>query len=243
MFGRKKTIYLHIGTHKTGSTSFQRSLRANAKELTRRGYFPFRLPRARDTPLSRRNRYNLGRLTNTFLRPGIASISRVASGLYPDPAEMERDRADYLTQIKELRNRNVILSSEALTFLRISEEKAALRAFLDTIGRDVQIVVVRRDEASWRASWENQLRRKTKVWESNLALPDEQCANGAWYFDWPSIVDFWSDLGEVNVVDYDAARQKEGNIIPAIYRAMGVDPVGLKTHFERNRRVKPDNDD
>jgi hypothetical protein len=236
----KQTLYLHAGTHKTGSTSFQRSLRANAAKLTERGFFPFGLPVAKGRRSAGRKKYNLGKLTNTFLRPGIASISRVAQGRFPDPAVMERDRASYLNDLKALRNPNLILSSEALTFLRTPAEKEAMRVFLESIGREVKIVLVRRDEASWRASWENQLRKFPKVWQCNLSLPDEQRANGEWYYDWPSILGFWSDLGDVSVVNYNEERARDGNVIPAIYRAMGIDVDGLDTRFERNRRVKID---
>ncbi|RME16422.1 MAG: hypothetical protein D6801_05555 [Alphaproteobacteria bacterium] len=243
MFARKKTLYLHIGTHKTGTTSFQASLRANRGRLAKRGYLPVGIPARKSGIVLKRKTYNVNRIAYAFLRPGIASIGRVASGLYPKPERLARARAEYLEMLRGLRARNLIVSAEAFTFLRTPEEREELQRFLAALGREVKIVLVWREEAAWRASWENQLKKKPKVWKKNRALPDEQRANGEWYFDRQAILDFWTGLGEITEVDYDAALASEGNVIPAIYRAMGIDPAGLKVEFVTNTRVPLEDDD
>lgn len=241
----KKTLILHIGTHKTGTTSFQMSLRANRGKLLTRGVCPIGVPakRKKGTLMARRTSYNLGKFTNAFLRPGIASISRVRSGLRPKPKKMADQRARFLTQFRAHREPVLIASSEALTFLRTPEEKERMREFLAALGREVRIVLVFRDEAGWRASWENQLRKNPKVWAKNQELPDAQRANGEWYFDRQAILDFWSDLGELTLIDYNEAMERDHNIIPALYAAMNIDTTGLRLTFESNQRVALDDED
>jgi len=240
-----KRLYLHIGTHKTGTTSFRASLRANAKILEKRGFHAFGQPgKKRGFFRKRRKRYNLSKLALGFLRPELATISRFRSNsLNPKPAAQARLLAGFLRQLRAITADRVIVSSEGLTFLRTPEEKAELRKFLDALGREVTIILVLRDEAGWRASWNNQLRKLPKVWQGTQALPEMQRANGEWYFDRQAIIDFWSDLGVLVCVDYNATLAAEGNVIPAIYRAMEVDPDGLKLNFETNRRVNLDDDD
>lgn len=238
-------LFLHIGTHKTGTTSFQETLGANARALRRRGFQAFSVTVKKKGFFGfRRKNYNVGRFAQSFLRTGIATVARLqASAINPKPELQNRQRAAYVTELQAIKAPNLIVSAEAFTFLRTPEEKAQVRSFLDALGREVTIVLVRRDEAGWRASWENQLRKNPKVWQRNEALPDEQRADGEWYFDWPAIVDFWSDLGELVIVDYDAAMAEEDNVIPAIYRAMDLDPNGLTMNVRRNERVALDDDD
>jgi hypothetical protein len=233
-------IILHIGTHKTGTSSFQQSLRANARRLKRRGTAPFSLPLARARRFGfRKTTYNCTNLAQAFLRPGCATIARIrAKALRPKPAKQAATRSRMLDLIARHREPALIVSAEAFCFLRTPDEKALLRAFLDATGREVQIVLTLRDEADWRASWNNQLRKKPEVWKRMTALPEEQRTDAAWYFDRAAIIDFWSDLGDLTIVDYDEALARDGNVIPALYRAMGVDPAGLKADFEKNTRAE-----
>lgn len=240
-----KRLYLHIGTHKTGTTSFQASLGANLSRLKRRGYHAFSLPgRKVKWYQAKRRRYNVGKVAHTFMRPGMASIARLeARNLNPNPENQAKLRAKFLADLKAITAQNLIVSAEGFTFLRTAEEKALVRDFLEGLGREVTIILVARGEEGWRASWENQLRKKPKVWKRTQKLPDEQRADGEWYYDWQSILDFWSDLGDLRIVSYDEAMASEGNAIPAVYRAMDLEPKGLKLGFESNRRVALEEED
>lgn len=240
-----KRLYLHIGTHKTGTTSFQASLRVNFDRLKRNGYHAFSLPGRKVKWYKLRwRKYNAAMVANSFLRPGIASIARLkARDRNPTPETQAKLRAKYLKKMKAVSAPNLIVSAEGFTFLRTAEEKALLREFLESLGREVKIILVSRGEEGWRASWKNQVRKRPNIWKRTQDLPDEQRADGEWYYDWPAILDFWSDLGDLRIVSYDEAMQSEGNVIPAVYRAMDINPDGLELGFDKNQRVSLEEED
>ncbi|GKY88546.1 sulfotransferase [Sinisalibacter aestuarii] len=244
MAGRKQ-IVLHIGTHKTGTTSFQHSLRANYLRLRRQGVRPLaNATQKRGLRRVLRPSFNNTVLADAFLRPGCATIARMKShARFPKPEGQAANRAEYLRRIQKARAPMVFISAEALCFLRTPEEQALMRAFLDATGREAKIILTLRDEEAWRASWNNQLRKNPGVWTWMEKLPEQDRSDGAWYFDRAALQAFWSALGEVVTVDYDAAKRDEGNTLPAMYRAMGLDPARFRLDYEKNQRVPLADDD
>lgn len=77
--GRPGRLILHIGTQKTGSTSFQESLRSNTGTLAARG-----TGTVSETFVARsgqkRERYNLAALSDLFVRQAVPTIYRVRRG-------------------------------------------------------------------------------------------------------------------------------------------------------------------
>ena len=231
----KKRLYVHIGTHKTGTTSFQDSLGQNRATLAAQGFVPLSQT-MREINGETWEDFNCVRLAHSVLRPGVATIARLAWGVYD--AVPEKRRTDWA----EMRRKaaaaeaapNLILSAEALSFLRTEVEAAQVAQFFELIGREVVVIVAWRPEAEWRRSWQTQIdkepwRRQQLAADPNLIPPD-----GDWYFDPPAIRAFWSRFGPLIEVDYDAAMAAEQNILPALYRAIGASTDELHLDVRHN---------
>lgn len=234
----EKRLFLHIGTHKTGTTSFQASLRSNSRKLVKQGFRPIR--QSMPGPDGKeRIKYNVSQVPNSILRPGAATVARLLRRMRKEnQAANDAKRAEILAEMNGFSEPNLIMSSEAFTFLRTPEEAAKMREFLAATGRNVTTLLVLRNEADWRASWHNQIRKKPQAWELNRTLPEDRRADGEWYFDRQAIIDFWSQFSEVRTIDYDAALAADKSILPALYREIGVETKKLDLDFNRNTRVE-----
>jgi hypothetical protein len=231
-------LFLHVGTHKTGTTAFQLSLRANAKALAAQGFRSISQP-VKKPGAKLRRKHNLAHLSHSFLRPDIATVSRLQRGLPDiDAGEEAELRAGYLARIQARKEPGLILSSEGFCFLRTPGEAALMRDFLAATGREVTVLLVIRNEADWRASWHNQVRKLPAASALNDTLPDSRRADGEWYFDIAAIRGFWEPMGDLRVIDYDAEREAEGSILPALYREIGADTRGLALDFRANPRAE-----
>lgn len=234
-----KRLYLHVGTHKTGTTSFQASLGKNKRVLRAKGVAPLAAPKGNSHRFWHPVRYNNTLLAQSFLRDGVATVTRLAHNRFRAPSEARaRVQAEALARIAQSPEPRLILSAEAFCFLRTQAEAQAVAAFLAATGREMVIVVAWRRPEDWAASWHDHIAKSPVRARRNLMRPDAKRADGAWYFDKPAIRAFWGQFGPLREVDYDAALAGEGNVIPALYRAMDVDPAGLKLAFSRNRRSR-----
>lgn len=200
------TLWLHVGTHKTGTTSIQRALSLKAVDLAAQGIAlsPYE---------------NAWRVANLFLRSSLMSTPRLV-GMCALPQLSDYD--DIATRLHGSRGdcRDMILSSEEFCMLRDGVEAFALRSFFRPMFARIVPVLATRDIACWRASRADQL-RKSGTWEQQKALHEDHSNDGAWYYDHAAIRRFWEAIGPVREIDYDAACAAEGDILPAFARAIG----------------------
>ncbi|MWD29643.1 hypothetical protein E0K89_019355 [Aquicoccus sp. SCR17] len=199
------TLWLHVGTHKTGTTSIQRALSLRGPDLAAAG-------------VALGPDENAWALANLFLRPELRTTPRVKGRTVP------RLLADSDTEIERLAEArgalpDMVISSEEFCMMRTGLEALALHSTLGARFARIRPVLVLRGEAEWRASREDQL-RKTGLWEIQQGLPEAQSVNGEWYYDREAIFDFWRAIGPVTVIDYDDAVAREGTILPAFARAI-----------------------
>lgn len=200
---RAGTLWLHVGTHKTGSTSIQEALVRCADRIDRS-----LLPEA-----------NAWALANLFLRPNVCSAMRMQGARLPQDLTAY-DEAAVMIETARRSHRDMVISSEAFCLLREALEAFAVRAFFGAhFARIIPVVVLRR-EADWRSSREDQL-RSSGLWERQKALQDRDSADGDWYYDRAGLLGFWSMIGTPQIIDYDAAMAAEGSILPAFARAIG----------------------
>jgi hypothetical protein len=98
-------------------------------------------------------------------------------------------------------------------------------------------IVVFRNDADWRASWEHQLNAipslQTIMCDPSFKVIDD------WYFDRTDILNFWSGVGEVRVVDYDEAMKRQGDIVGPLLEILGVS-CPPDTGYRLNQRASPD---
>lgn len=201
-------LFLHAGPHKTATTTFQTALgqRAEQHGLT---------VLADDKQTG--NVHNAGRLAHQFLRPGLVTPVRLRTGQEPDPATRKAAFAHFAAQLPA--NGDAILSAEAFSYLRTDAEAAVLHDALDPLVDEIVPLLVRRNKDDWRASFA-QLMANRRATDALARVPPKRAANGSWYFNWAALHAFWAGFGEVRVVDYDMALQKEGTVLPAMARAL-----------------------
>lgn len=236
--GRPGRLILHIGTQKTGSTSFQESLKSNTGKLAARGIGTVSETfTARDG--QKRERYNLAALSDLFIRREVPTIYRVRHGAARPKSRIGAAwlRARWALALWRRPERDLVLSAEAFCFLRNEKEARKMRRFLALTRRRIVILLVTRNETDWRASWNAQIAKHRQV-SRKLANTDSSLRIDAdWFFDLSAIRDFWSALGELREIDFDAAVAEDGNIVPRLYREAGIDEAGLDMDVRLNTRA------
>lgn len=214
-------IFIHLGTHKTGTTSFQRFMLERREWLRRAGIEPYIETRegAEDA--------NCYRLVHDVLRAEAMTMSRYIGAVAPPHearlAALACHVQEFLARARAA-GRSVLFSAEAFSFLRNAAELGALRRVLGAeVGRIVPLVVFRED-AAWRRSWVAGIARHP-VAGPRMADADFPLL-GDWWFDKQAIRAFWAQLGPVRAIEYEAAMERDGDVIPALLGAMGLDCPG-----------------
>ncbi|MDR5654430.1 hypothetical protein [Ruixingdingia sedimenti] len=205
-----RRLYLHVGTHKTGTTSVQAVLTHQAADLRARGVEP---------ALDARGRANLAGLAHLFIRPGLRTPRRLQdpAGAAWGPGEL----AAWRQGVRGSACATHLISTEAFCFLRTPAEAAALCTELGGVFDEIRPILVLRQEAAWRQSWLAQLQRMG-LSERIAAEPEASRITAAWYFDREAIRSFWEGIGPTACIDYDAEMAAQGTILPAVLRAAGL---------------------
>jgi len=198
-------LFVHIGTHKTGTTSFQHWLLRHETEL--------------------RARFGLGVYHGAFpnnREVGLACASPDRS--LPTRGIPQWVDPEWRSHVGELvaeqlgRNEDLILSSEALSFLRSTAEVENLARMVD--GRDVWILVALRDRADFLRSWAGHLQRdryKLSKDPRSFAYVEPD----SWLADYDVLLSAYGAVfgnERVRTIDYDAAIAQDGSVIPALMR-------------------------
>ena len=228
-----REFLLHIGTHKTGTTSFQHFLEDNERPLLSQGVLAL-ADRPPDEP-GRFHRFNMTATAHHFLRPDLVTLARLELPLR-QPGDVDGCEFESLLirRINESPCSKIVASAEAFCFMRTEQEFDHLAQFLGRLNRRARIFVVFREEADWRRSRLNQVSRSPSLSEAIKAgLPDNQRVTADWYFDKAAIRRFWRGLGELVELDYDA----ETDICVALAARMGIHTGPL--HFGPRQNVSP----
>lgn len=222
-------LYLHVGTQKTGTSSFQRYLLDHRDDLRASGTHVITAAGRDGSPTA-----SLGAYADTVLRPTLRTGFRMRN-----PPQTEASWRRFVRTVVQVREsvrssgaQRAVLSAEALCFARTPAERWRVWALAAACQAEVVSVVCLRDTAEWRASWEAQVGK----WHDAVD-PGRGTDNilGDWYYDVEAITAFWSQLGRVEVVDYDRALARDGSVIPALLRAMDI-PATTDRDYWLNRR-------
>ena len=201
-----KRAVVHIGTHKTGTTSIQRFLRDQVGEPSfPPGYF---------------FDDNHGALAHAVARAGRLTTSRDAHD-----AETQERIADlpavtraHIERCDDL----IVFSGESLSMLRFSDEVEQVVALFE--GCELSIVMyTRRPEDFMRA-----YRTSMKVWGHQPSDdPDSICylAEDSWLIDYRARLELWAHYCHVIHVDYDEVVERDGSVIPSFAELIGIEPV------------------
>jgi hypothetical protein len=211
-------VVLHIGTHKTGTTSLQHFLLDSQTLLARAGaWYPpgFVIDTAhselpllsvrleRDWPA--RLRFPELRMTGWL----DAAAKHVRALISDAPCE------------------TVVFSHEDLSYLRFDDEFERLTRLLEPA--DVRVIVFLRDRDSFLRSYGDQL-RATGFVESTDTTSFAYLGADSWLVDYDALLDGYRrafGASNVEVYDYNAVMRRDGSIIPAFSELLGVSRAEL----------------
>lgn len=219
-------VVLHIGPHKTGSTSIQHWLRDHEDLLAEYGV---RFPRGW---LRLNNHFEL---PLTLMRSDRMSSARLRGDEWRDPAwcaDVIKQVADDLDAHPKERT---VLSCEGLGLLRYGDELGALRALVG----DAIVVMYLRDRFAYRASLEAMYCQPGMPGLSDDPEAYNYTAPDSWLFDFSALVERWQHhFTRVAVVSYDRSVEWDGSVVPSFLRGLGVPVVDVEG-YRLNRRGEP----
>lgn len=213
-----KTIYMHIGLHKTGTTSIQHFLQANREEILAHGYDFYQ---GIDLP------ENHVELHLAAMRVDRESGYKNRTGFIASPEYYKMTQERVCEFVHKSSASRLIFSSEGISLLRHSDEMDALKRLFPTA--HIEIIVFLRDPSEYLRSFAKQIRKDPntlpKVITSDSFAYTEP---DSWLIDYEERLKwFYLAFGRdnVHVVDYDASVRTQGNVIPSFLAAIGIEPM------------------
>lgn len=208
---KRQRLFVHVGPHKTGTSSFQSAIAGCAGALRDSGLAVW---------LNNKGGANAGQLVNLVTRPELQTPFRLQGRTATITDDRRTRAARRLTRWAMAAPDDLLISGEAFSHLRTDQEAGWLRALLPASVRQIVPILVRRPLEDWRASRRDQL-QKFDLLDRLDALPNDTLScNGAWYYDWTALEAFWAGFGTPVVVDYARAVADEGSVLPVLARVL-----------------------
>lgn len=217
-----RTLYIHVGTHKTGTTSLQKYLLDHRANL-----------QSQNMKVITETHRKFGEIATCLgfahgvLRNGLQTVARM-TGDMPSSTTIRgaKYRRNVRQQLKALPdNSSAILSAEALCFARTQEETVRLRKVFSRLELRILPVICLRNDDDWRASWASEL----STWSDRMVqnFGDEMNdIRGDWYFDKKIMLGFWEQFGDVRCVDFDKSVAEDGSVLSALLEAFDLTSAG-----------------
>ena len=211
----RRTLFVHIGTHKTGTTSFQSALAERYYRLRARGTHVYM------DDLRGQRVVNAVPTAHSVFRPSLRTPSRRAGvvgrgGVFVRARVMARMHR-FLADDDAAR---FVVSAEAFCFARDDAERDRVRRLFERPGIEIVPLLCLREPAGWRRSWTAHLDRFEPKFRGSPGRGRDDI-RGDWYYDTEAIRDFWSAVGDLRVIDYDAEVAARGDVVPALFEAIG----------------------
>jgi hypothetical protein len=225
----RRRLFIHAGTHKTGSTSIQETLFHQMPLVAGAG-----VKLIVDHPHNTVRRSNSRSIAHAFIRDDLWTLSRMRAS---QPVRF--GATEMMTYLEsELRTdgwRAAILSSETFCYMRTRNERRHLETFLARFDLDLVPIVYFRKDRDWRASWEDQIAKHPRLVAMRQRHPERFAFD--WYFDRESIVAFWRGVSpEAVFLDYDKELADRGSVVPSFLEIAGLPPSLDSEHYFLNRR-------
>lgn len=213
----KKKLYIHIGSHKTGTTSIQKSLFENASLLKEHNLVYF----SRNPDGSQDFHHNLNKWFYGYSK---------------------KHNAEKLAKKLAGFSENVIISAEALSFVFFKDELLQLKKNLDKFFDEIKIIAYLRRQDQQLISHYNQ---STKFYEtpenvffgtSSLALPKYQ-KHFRHYFDYHQKLSMWSNVfGEKNIVIriFDKKTLFNGDAVSDFFNTLNIKYLDNTVHVNES---------
>jgi len=207
----KLHVFLHIGTHKTGTTSIQNFLSLQKEFLWRNGFMLCCSPRGKP---------NFKELFHAAIMP-----SRRADMILRKPGPGRFLLKWRLRRyIRRIMNRNssvsLIASTELLSLLRYPAEIVKLKELFPT-GTTFTVVLCLRPKEDFLASYKRQLDAQKIAYGARQGLSN-YVEKDSWLIDYDSLKRAYEILtDDIRIVDYEKATQYGQNIIETFCRTIG----------------------
>lgn len=197
---RNKTLYLHVGAHKTGSTILQSFLHFNRRLLNRLGYYYPKINRGR----------------NYLYQHGY-----LASLLKSNENEFYRHISKYP------KNKNLILSSECFLFRNKIKHIISKLSGLKKIYKNIIIILyVRRQDTWFESQYQSKVIANVRT-ELTFQQWVKACLDGQVQYvpDWLSIINEWESVFGKNTVTvrvFEKEKFKGGSIFSDFLDILGI---------------------
>ncbi len=209
----EKRIVIHVGIHKTGSTSIQEFLRSHRIALHGLDV---------DFYLGAFNPRNHVELHAAAIRLERDCPFKLNKGLVVDESFRESVQARVRQYIAQSQSACMIFSAEGLSYLRYEDEMERLQAMIPE--GHIDIVMYLRDSAGFLASYRSEMtkhRMPPTIERDSFAYT----ADDSWLVDFESrLASFRKAFGTQNVIalDYDHELRTAGSVIPSFLNVVGV---------------------
>jgi hypothetical protein len=210
-----KHIYLHIGTHKTGTTSIQSFLQKESKLLSDNG-FKF---------------YDGIHLKNNHVELFLAVMNESRDSFSRDKFNIG-DQNEYLNIVTEkvqsfitdTTSPKLILSTEGLSLLRFPAEFDKLKSILQAERNKISVILYLRNKADFLESYKKQIKKRDRSFSENPKSV-YYVENDTWLIDYDDLVNKYSDaFGRENLIilDYDLEVKNHNNVLNSFLNSIGI---------------------
>lgn len=230
--GSRRRLVLHIGTHKTGTTAFQRYMRDNLAFFHRTG-LQYRI---RDDGSPQARELALVALRDELQPP----MRRDDPDLMLDEARHEMNR-NIRSWLAECHQPTALMSHEALSFLRSPDETERLKDLLGD-DREISILLVVRKPEDYLRSMRGQLEKRGFTGKSRFRTSVNYTEPDSWLVDYERLISVYNAAfgpGSVTVLPYEDEMERYGSIVPALLRECGYDPDSIPPGWSRGRNASP----
>ena len=210
---------VHIGLHKTGSTSLQYFFGQHRQKLMQLGIAYFRGRYIRDNHVE---------LHVAAMRRDRSSTFKEIQGHEPTAAYRDDVRIRVAEHAQIHPDKSLLFSAEGLSLLRYPDEIGWLA---ETLPKPAEVVAVVRDVESYIASYGRKARTR-----SSRAVDEGSFADlgpDSWLRDIPGRIENFRPFFErVTTIDFDLAQATDGNVIPAFLRSLGIEDQFDRSDWE-----------
>jgi hypothetical protein len=215
-----KTVYLHIGTHKTGTTSIQQYLYAHNETHRKFGidYYKGLYNPANGiyTPA------NHVELHVAAMRENRMSPFKLKNKINADKEYKQLVQNRVREFINDTNANKVIFSAEGLCYLRYGDELSYLQELFK--GVEIYIIIYLREKSSFLRSYRLQL---IKMGMSFSDDPNSfaYVQDDTWLLEYDDLINIYgSHFGHDRLIifNYDDVLVSDGNVIPSFLKTIGV---------------------
>lgn len=207
-------ILLHIGTHKTGSSSLQHYLGSNRGALNSAGVAFYTGAFQPDNHIE---------LYLSALESGKDTLAQKSLSLPPINEMQSATRASVAEFLEQNQGKFSIFSCEGLSLLRSPSELNALCNLLGRPRQEVRIVLCLRDKSDFLASYRKQIFKVPGRKPSSDVTSALYVEADSWLADFEQLkAAYMMQFGNgcMTIVDYDRSMQLHGDVMPDLLHAL-----------------------